>query len=496
MGIPADTSRIDRVRFKGLIKELAEGATSLAEMDDVVVGELQGNEKLKYDQEIQKFVFSPDGPSAPSAGVLDSVTTSFTAAANNPQSVNPGTIIWLPEPAYQSSNPPIGYMHASGGTRVRLEYPDLFNAIGTSYGAGDGTTTFGIPDTTELDNPYGNETYKAYVRTGVVSALTGALLSGAVGGNIFRTYSVSTGNVISALSTYTLPFTMSAQAISANGAYGSAYVAGTLNGYQVLRRLGSSWNPCTVSPDYGGNVNVAVISKTGNWLLIGGALGTFIYKRTGDTTFGDPQQIDTQVWQDAFTSVYFNDNDTAVIGFGGASRLYRLSVLQDNTWTSAVTVMTTYTTWPDAAFNPVNSMVAATVSNGIQVYSRVGNALSLVPGAPAGQGGSTTWVDFSADGQYLICGAFQSWTPGIRAWKLQDQNFTPITVDDSVTEASYNPGYMSRIPGRSVPTWTHGSSLYRLTISNDTVFATANDSFAGQSGWFTNNVLTSGFIPA
>lgn len=29
---------------------------------------------------------------------------------------------------------------------IRSQYPDLFTAIGTAYGAGDGTTTFGLPD--------------------------------------------------------------------------------------------------------------------------------------------------------------------------------------------------------------------------------------------------------------------------------------------------------------------------------------------------------------
>ena len=52
-----------------------------------------------------------------------------------------GTIIY-----FAGSNPPNGYMKANGGLRSRTAYATLFAAIGTTYGAGDGATTFGIPD--------------------------------------------------------------------------------------------------------------------------------------------------------------------------------------------------------------------------------------------------------------------------------------------------------------------------------------------------------------
>lgn len=43
-------------------------------------------------------------------------------------------------------NPPTGWLVADGSTVPRDQYKDLFAVIGTFYGAGDGKTTFNIPD--------------------------------------------------------------------------------------------------------------------------------------------------------------------------------------------------------------------------------------------------------------------------------------------------------------------------------------------------------------
>jgi len=41
---------------------------------------------------------------------------------------------------------PTGYLHANGAAVSRTTYSDLFDAIGTNYGSGDGSTTFNLPD--------------------------------------------------------------------------------------------------------------------------------------------------------------------------------------------------------------------------------------------------------------------------------------------------------------------------------------------------------------
>ena len=47
---------------------------------------------------------------------------------------------------YAGSTAPVGYLFCNGGAVSRTTYAALFIAIGTAWGAGDGTTTFGLPD--------------------------------------------------------------------------------------------------------------------------------------------------------------------------------------------------------------------------------------------------------------------------------------------------------------------------------------------------------------
>ena len=48
---------------------------------------------------------------------------------------------------YHAANaPPTGFIKANGAAISRSTYADLFSAIGTTFGAGDGSTTFLVPD--------------------------------------------------------------------------------------------------------------------------------------------------------------------------------------------------------------------------------------------------------------------------------------------------------------------------------------------------------------
>lgn len=48
--------------------------------------------------------------------------------------------------AYAGSAAPTGWLMCDGAAVSRATYADLFALIGTTYGAGDGTTTFNVPD--------------------------------------------------------------------------------------------------------------------------------------------------------------------------------------------------------------------------------------------------------------------------------------------------------------------------------------------------------------
>ena len=67
--------------------------------------------------------------------------TKLMVNAAIPPSVPPGTLIH-----YAGRTVPSGWLIANGANVSRKAYAALFAAIGTTYGAGDGSTTFGLPD--------------------------------------------------------------------------------------------------------------------------------------------------------------------------------------------------------------------------------------------------------------------------------------------------------------------------------------------------------------
>ena len=67
--------------------------------------------------------------------------TKLMVQAFNPPAVPPGTIIH-----YAGRTVPSGWLICNGANVSRTDYAALFAAIGTIYGAGDGSTTFGLPN--------------------------------------------------------------------------------------------------------------------------------------------------------------------------------------------------------------------------------------------------------------------------------------------------------------------------------------------------------------
>lgn len=67
----------------------------------------------------------------------------ITAAKLNRTTVPVGSIQAL---AYVPGAPITGWLYCDGSPVSRSTYADLFAAIGTTYGVGDGSTTFNLPD--------------------------------------------------------------------------------------------------------------------------------------------------------------------------------------------------------------------------------------------------------------------------------------------------------------------------------------------------------------
>lgn len=99
-----------------------------------------------------------------------------------------GTII-----AVAYTGVPEGYMHCNGAAVNRTTYVNLFNKIGTTYGAGDGSTTFNLPNTVArfLEGGAGAGTYyEAGLPniTGNISAFKASISGAFVGSNNTNRY--------------------------------------------------------------------------------------------------------------------------------------------------------------------------------------------------------------------------------------------------------------------------------------------------------------------
>jgi len=63
------------------------------------------------------------------------------ALGNVPDATAAGTVV-----PWGGSTAPTGWLECDGSAVSRTTYADLFTAIGTTYGVGDGSTTFNLPD--------------------------------------------------------------------------------------------------------------------------------------------------------------------------------------------------------------------------------------------------------------------------------------------------------------------------------------------------------------
>lgn len=66
-------------------------------------------------------------------------TVSSTLAVFNP--ITAGTVMM-----FSASTAPTGWVKANGAALSRTTYASLFTSIGTTFGSGDGSTTFNVPD--------------------------------------------------------------------------------------------------------------------------------------------------------------------------------------------------------------------------------------------------------------------------------------------------------------------------------------------------------------
>jgi microcystin-dependent protein len=97
---------------------------------------------------------------------------------------------------FAGTTAPAGYLLCSGQAISRITYAALFNSIGTTYGAGDGTTTFNVPDLrgrviAAPDNMGGSAANRLHGRVANSSQTTNYNAPGVVGGEQDHVQSVN-----------------------------------------------------------------------------------------------------------------------------------------------------------------------------------------------------------------------------------------------------------------------------------------------------------------
>ena len=112
---------------------------------------------------------------------------------NNMMGAPVGSVI-----AYMGTDEPEGYLLMDGRELNRETYADLFAAIGTSQGAGDGSTTFNIADMTDGRYLMGSTVVGSRISAGLpnITGTANSIITGnnASGSGVFK-YSANTANV-------------------------------------------------------------------------------------------------------------------------------------------------------------------------------------------------------------------------------------------------------------------------------------------------------------
>ncbi len=87
----------------------------------------------------------PDNGTIGSASDTDAIAISASGAVTFSKDINPNNFVGMIAP-FGMSSVPTGWLACDGSAVSRTTYADLFTAIGTTWGAGDGSSTFALPD--------------------------------------------------------------------------------------------------------------------------------------------------------------------------------------------------------------------------------------------------------------------------------------------------------------------------------------------------------------
>lgn len=332
------------------------------------------------------------------------------------------TIVWLQRATF---DPPAGWIYCSGANKSRNQYPNLFSTVGTTYGAGDGLTTFALPLEASLTRPsYASDSsWRAFIKYGAKIGEDGVIFLAGTAGNSILTYNVS-GSTFTARSSPDIDALANNQEIISMTPDGS-YIATPGNGTDKIwagLRNGNGWNKMTVSSPPASNTTAVAITPDGSTLVA--VMGTTLYQWTrSGTSWGNRITVDTALPAAIAATCEWSPNNTYLaIGYFNQNRpiVYKKAE-------STITRLADLPTggpFNGCTWHPSGLYLTANIYGvgGIVNYIRSGDSFSLSAVAP---GGFTTAalnrVGWSADGTKVVVPHWYAGA-GAKIW-----GFDPLT---------------------------------------------------------------------
>lgn len=189
-----------------------------------------------------------DEPSAPSTN--DALIWSGSAWIASPLTPVAAVI------AYAGSAAPTGWLLCDGSAVSRTTYSDLFAVISTTYGVGDGSTTFNLPDLTGRVVA-GKESSASRLTSGG-SGVDGATLGAAGGDEALAAHTHGAGSFAAASHTHDIP-TIQEGAGASNGYYYTPSLDATDQATAASGALSVSGTSASTGGGSSGNVQPTII---------------------------------------------------------------------------------------------------------------------------------------------------------------------------------------------------------------------------------------------
>lgn len=230
---------------------------------------------------------------------------SYNDLSNTPAGIPSGSVF-----AYGGSSAPAGYVMANGQAISRTSFATLFGVYSTTYGVGDGSTTFNVPDLRGrsiygADNMGGaSPANRLQVSTNITTtsgstAATVASASGLAAGQVITATSIGAATTIASINGTSVTLSANATATGTNAARFSA-----LGDAQALGQAGGAISHAQganeiASHNHGGSSLSASSSGSGSFTLGngdgGGVINSFFPNGSALITQGVSISVSTSI---------------------------------------------------------------------------------------------------------------------------------------------------------------------------------------------------------